>query len=98
MRISDWSSDVCSSDLEFNQPVNNLPNSIINLTFGCGFNQSVDNLPNSIINLTFGNYFNQTINKLPINLKIIKFNKDNDNEYDLKKITCETKNIEILYE
>ncbi len=33
----------------FNQPINNLPNSITHLTLGWYFNQPIDNLPNSII-------------------------------------------------
>src|SRR3546814_5776508 len=38
----------------FDQSVDNLPNSITYLTFGYSFNQSVDNLPKSITHLTFG--------------------------------------------
>ena len=85
----------CFNENKFNQPVDNLPNSIINLTFGWKFNQPVDNLPNSVINLTFGSDFNQTMKKLPQNLKKIIFQNRN---YYLEKIKCQTKHIEIIYE
>ena len=49
----------------FNQPINNLPNTIITLTFGYYFNQIVDILPNSILNLTFGYSFNKFVDSLP---------------------------------
>ena len=45
----------------FNQPVNNLPDSITHLTFGRHFNQPVNYLPNSITHLTFGCEFNQSV-------------------------------------
>ena len=48
----------------FNQPVNNLPDSITHLTFGRHFNQPVNYLPNSITYLTFGEYFNQPVDNL----------------------------------
>jgi hypothetical protein len=38
----------------FNQPVDNLPETLTHLTFGNNFNQSVDNLPLSLTYLTFG--------------------------------------------
>ena len=50
---------------EFNQKINNLPNSLTHLTFGNNFNQEVNNLPNSITHLTFGRSFNQDVNNLP---------------------------------
>ena len=56
-------------------PVDNLPGSIINLTFGHKFNKPIDNLPNSIVNLTIGFYFNQLIKKIPIELKIVNVKK-----------------------
>ena len=73
---------------KFNQPVDNLPNSIVNLTFGEHFNQSVDNLPNSIVNLTFGKNFDKKIDNIPIGLQKIKCCKD----YIYKK---HYKNIQI---
>ena len=50
--------------ISFNQPVNQLPNSIAHLTFDYKFNQPVNQLPNSITHLTFGNDFNQQVNQL----------------------------------
>ena len=50
---------------KFNQPVDNLPPNILNLTFGNSFNKNVDNLPHSIINLTFGHEFNKSVDNLP---------------------------------
>ena len=50
---------------KFNQPVDNLPNSIQTLTFGYCFNQTVDNLKNSIQNLALGFKFNQSVDNLP---------------------------------
>ena len=52
-------------DSKFNKPVDNLPNSITNLTFGNSFDKPVDNLPNSIQNLTFCSSFNQQVDNLP---------------------------------
>jgi hypothetical protein len=68
---------------KFNQPLDNLPSSIINLTLGYHFNQHLDNLPSSIINLTLGDRFNQLIDNLPsslINLTLgYWFNQNLDN-------------------
>ncbi len=55
----------------FNQPINNLPNSITYLTLGYKFNQLINNLPNSITHLTVGHDFNQPIDNLP-NTIIVK--------------------------
>ena len=67
----------------FNQPVNNLPCSITNLTFGTSFNQLVEMLPNSIIKLTFGNNFNQQVDNLPNSIISLtfgyRFNQSVDN-------------------
>jgi hypothetical protein len=49
----------------FNQPIDNLPNSITHLELGLRFNQSIDNLPNSITYLKLGSKFNKPINNLP---------------------------------
>jgi hypothetical protein len=68
---------------KFNQEIDNLPSSIINLTLGYYFNQEINNLPSSIINLTLGNSFNQEINNLPssiINLTLgNSFNQEINN-------------------
>ncbi len=58
---------------KFNQNVDNLPQSLLNLIFGCCFNQSVDNLPQSLLNLSFGPNFNQLINDLPNSLITLNF-------------------------
>ena len=78
---------------KFNQPVDNLPNSIVNLTFGEHFNQPVDNLPNSIVNLTFGEHFNQSVDNLPNSIVNLTFGKNFDKKIDnipigLQKIKC----------
>ena len=68
---------------KFNQEIDNLPSSIINLTLDYKFNQPIDNLPSSIQNLTLGYCFNQEINDLPsslINLTLgSNFNQKIDN-------------------
>ena len=58
---------------QFNQIVNELPNSITHLTFGHKFNQVVNNLPNSLTHLTFGIYFNQVVDNLPNSLTHLSF-------------------------
>lgn len=50
---------------DFNQPVDNLPQSLTHLTFGHDFNQPVDNMPQSLTHLTFGDRFNQPVGNLP---------------------------------
>ena len=37
---------------DFNQKIENLPNTITHLTFGFHFNQKIENLPNSLTHLT----------------------------------------------
>ena len=84
-------------DNKFNQSVDNLPNSIINLTFGSNFNQPVDNLPNSIINLTFGWKFNQPVDNLPNSVINLTFGSDFNQTMkklpqNLKKIIFQNRN------
>ncbi len=73
----------CYSGSKFDKPVDNLPNSIVSLTFGTYFDKQVDNLPNSIQNLTFGWKFNQQVDNLPNSIQNltfgIYFNKPIDN-------------------
>ena len=68
---------------KFNKSVNNLPQSLQNLTFGYYFNQSVDNLPINLINLVFDCKFNNNVDNLPFTLLNItfgiSFNKSVDN-------------------
>ncbi len=49
----------------FNKSIDNLPDSIINLTFGFKFNQPINNLPNSITHLILGFCFTQSLDNLP---------------------------------
>jgi hypothetical protein len=56
---------------EFNEPVDDLPENLLEITFGYRFNQSVDNLPNKLIKLTLGTYFDKPINYLPASLKYL---------------------------
>jgi hypothetical protein len=57
----------------FNCSVDNLPSTLLNLTFGHNFNCTVDNLPQNLTNLTFGYYFNQSVDNLPQNLTNLTF-------------------------
>ena len=57
----------------FNQRVDNLPDSITHIEFGWHFNQMVDNLPDSTIYLKFGVYFNQSVENLSKTLKDLTF-------------------------
>ena len=50
---------------KFNQKVDILPKSILQLKFGHNFNQSVDMLPPLIYSLAFGHNFNQSVDMLP---------------------------------
>ena len=79
----------------FNQSVDNLPQSLQNLTFGYYFNQSVDNLPNSLIKIEFYNFgiFNKELNCLSNLLTVIKLPKLYYQEIkqipsNLKEIIC----------
>jgi hypothetical protein len=49
----------------FNQPVDNLPPTLLNLTLGIKFNQPVDNLPPTLLNLTLGDDFDKPVDNLP---------------------------------
>lgn len=67
---------------QFNQSVDNLPNSLIVLKFGYNFNQNVNELPNNLKKLTFGYKFNQTVDKLPNSLKKLKFGNSFNQKVD----------------
>jgi hypothetical protein len=58
---------------KFNQRVDNLPNTLTQLTFSHRFNKSVDNLPNNLTHLTFGDDFNQLVDNLPTKLTNLTF-------------------------
>ena len=79
---------------EFNQKVNNLPNSIIHLTFGQTFNQEVNNLPNSLTYLTFGWHFNQKVD-LPFSVKYLKLNCNN--QYLIDNLSNNIEELELDY-
>ena len=49
----------------FNKKVDNLLETLMEITFGRNFNQSVDMLPQSTIILKFGYDFNQSVDMLP---------------------------------
>jgi hypothetical protein len=57
----------------FNQKVDNLPQSLIHLTFGIIFDQKVDKLPKNLTHLIFCYYFNQKVDNLPKNLTHLTF-------------------------
>lgn len=66
----------------FNECVDNIPDYIKKIVFGCYFNQSVNNLPNSIITIKFGTNFNHPINNLPTSVKnIIFYQSSNFNQH-----------------
>ena len=80
----------------FNQPVDNLPNSVTHATFGDDFNQSVDNLPNNLIELALTSTC-QIKNSIPENIeknKILFHNRDKNN-YTIKNIPYHIKEIKI---
>ena len=60
----------------FNQDINNLPNSIIYLTFGWYFDQDVSKLPNRLAHLTFTGCFDQEMHNLPNSLTHLTFSWD----------------------
>lgn len=50
---------------KFNQPIDNLPSSLMHLEFSCSFNQPINKLPTSLKFLRFIESFNQPINLPP---------------------------------
>jgi hypothetical protein len=61
---------------EFNESVDFLPLSIIQIKFGTLFNKSVDKLPINLQFLELGNEFVQPVDNLPVNLQSLKFGHD----------------------
>jgi len=57
----------------FNEHVNNLPQTITHLEFGYYFNKPVDHLPKAITHLEFGYYFNEPVDSLPPNITHLMF-------------------------
>ena len=60
---------------DFNQPVDNLPESVTELIFGYRFNQPINNLPNGLKTLKFYEHsnFNQPVDNLPDSLTYLHF-------------------------
>ncbi len=77
----------------FNKPIDNLPSSLTNLTFGFSFNKPVNNLPNSIQNLIFGEKFNLSVDLLPNSIINLTFGTY-FNQF-ITKIPFELKTIKI---
>src|SRR3546814_2850596 len=82
MRISDWSSDVCSSDLTelnvgstFNRNIDHLPCSLKVLKLGWNFNQNVDHLPPRLSRLVFGYWFDKPVDNLPESLRHLEIGR-----------------------
>lgn len=57
---------------EFNQPIQNLPNSLIYLLIYGRFNQPIDYLPDSLIKLWLGDDFNHPLYDLPNSLAYLR--------------------------
>ena len=74
----------------FNQPVDNLPNSLKSLTFGSNFNQPLNNIPDSVSYLELGRQYSHKITKFPSSLKKIKIPDINNYYYSFPN------NIEII--
>ena len=72
---------------EFNQSVDNLPNTLTHITFGYEFNQEINNLPNSVELIQLPKYYDKKILKIPKELKKVichekyKFKKDFNNYF-----------------
>lgn len=60
---------------KFNQPINNLPNSLIELIFSDEsiFQKSLDNLPNSLKKIRLSGYYTGSINNLSDSIETIIF-------------------------
>jgi hypothetical protein len=69
----------------FNMKVDNLPQSLKEITFAHYFNQKINHLPKNLTHLTFGVYFNRKVEKLPKNLKYLYVNWYFQNEIILPK-------------
>ena len=75
-----WSNEIdpwCCKVLRknFNQPFNNLPESLEILGLLGNFNQTIDNLPNTINLLMFGKKFDKPIKMFPSSLKELKISQ-----------------------
>jgi hypothetical protein len=68
---------------DFNQSVDDLPNTVSVIDFGFDFNQTVNLLPRDLLRLSFSYEFNKPIDMLPSNLRSLRlvysFNQRIDN-------------------
>ncbi len=78
----------------YNQPINNLPNTIEYLQLGKNFNNPIDNLPESLISLSFSknSNFNCPVDNLPNNLTFLQF----EDEFNCKIDNLPNK-LSVLY-
>ena len=58
---------------KFNRLVDNLPNTLLNLSFDSQFNQPINNLSHTLLNLSFGFSFNQMVDNLPFGILNLSF-------------------------
>jgi hypothetical protein len=59
----------------YNEPLDNLPNTITYLNIGYLYRQSLDNLPNSIMHLKIGNSFDKPLDNLPNTITCLEFDE-----------------------
>ncbi len=83
----------------FNQTIDFLPDSVINLVLGHEFNNTIDNLPCSVSYLELGSKFNKSLCVIPIKLSKLILHK---NFYDkniniINEIIKSNENLEITY-
>lgn len=60
------------SNCRFDEPLDQLPDSLLTLRTGQKFNQSLDKLPQSLTSLTLGYSFEQPIDCLPATLRVLR--------------------------
>ena len=58
-------------DCDFNQPIDNLPQTLKKLRISGEFNQSIDNLPQTLKRIELYGEFNKDLDKLPKNLEYL---------------------------
>jgi hypothetical protein len=77
--------------------VDNLPNNLTHLTFGCEFDQSVNSLPNSIKELTY--WSNSKINNISNNVEYINIQFYKNDKYNevIDVLPLNIKEIRINY-
>src|SRR3546814_16539156 len=81
MRISDWSSDVCSSDLEIRLKTRifkKLPPQIKKLVLMCDLNQEINFSSQQLSYLKIGSAFDQPVDNLPVYLHELYFGRSEE--------------------